>query len=484
MSSPAQAPVHTGRVVAVLASAGVLAALMQTLVVPLVGDLPRLLNASASDASWALTATLLAGAVATPVSGRLGDLYGKRRLLLLSLLPLIAGSVVCALSSSLAPMVVGRTLQGTAMGLVPLGISAMRDILPPQRLGSAIALMSASMGIGGTLGLPIAAAIAENTNWHMLFWVMAAAGVLVGALIWWQIPSTPASASGGFDYLGAVGLSGGLLCLLLGVSKGADWGWSSGSTVGCFAASVVLLLLWGLWELRIPAPLIDLRITARRQVLLTNLASTVVGFAMYAQALIVPQFLQLPAATGYGLDQSMLAAGLWMLPGGLAMMVMAPLGARVSGRFGPKVTLSLGSLVIAGGYGSSLLLMHSVWGAMTFSLIIGCGVALGYGAMPALIMGAVPHTETAAANGFNTLMRAIGTSASSAVLGVILAHLTISVGERTFPSEAGFRTCFIIAGCVALVAAAIAASIPTRRSPHEDGPARRSGGKPARATVS
>lgn len=335
------------------------------------------------------------------------------------------------------------------------------------------------MGIGGTLGLPIAAAIAENTHWHVVFWVMAAAGVVVGLLIWWQIPPTPPSASGGFDHLGAVGLGAGLLCLLLGVSKGADWGWASGVTVGCFAAAVVLLLAWGLWELRIPAPLIDLRITARPQVLLTNLASTVVGFAMYAQALLVPQFLQLPAATGFGLDQSMLAAGLWMLPGGLAMMVMAPLGARISTRFGPKVTLSLGSLVIAAGYGSSLVLMHSVWGTMTFSLVIVCGVALGYGAMPALIMGAVPHTETAAANGFNTLMRAIGTSTSSAVLGVILAHMTLSVGERTFPSEAGFRTCFLIAGCVALLAAAIAATIPTSRGPGDDGPAHGGGVEPA-----
>ncbi|MFF5789420.1 MFS transporter [Streptomyces sp. NPDC012693] len=452
-----------GGVVGVLALAGIVAALMQTLVVPLIGDLPKLLGTTASDASWVITATLLAGAVATPVAGRLGDTLGKRRVLLVSVIPLIAGSVVCALASSVVPMIVGRGLQGLGMGVVPLGISLLRDILPPEKLGGSIALMSASMGVGGALGLPFSAAVAENASWRVLFWVAAGLSVVVGALIWRFVPAghrTP--AAGRFDVPGALGLGVGLVALLLAVSKGATWGWGSGTTLGLFAVAVVVLLAWGRWELRTREPLVDLRVTARPVVLLTNTASILVGFAMYAQSLVVPQLFQLPEATGYGLGQSMMAMGLWMAPAGLMMMVLAPLGAKLSAARGPKVTLSLGALVIAAGYGSSLALMGSTGGLLVVTLICNTGVGLAYGAMPALIMGAVPQQETASANSFNTLMRSIGTSVSAAVIGVVLAQMTTTLGGHALPSEDGFRVAMLIGCGVGLLAAVVAALIPTR----------------------
>ncbi|GAA2274312.1 hypothetical protein GCM10010402_33300 [Actinomadura luteofluorescens] len=458
-SAPAVRP---GGIVGVLAVGGIVAAFMQTLVVPLIAELPRLLHTTASNATWVVTSTLLASAVAMPMIGRLGDLYGKRRMLLVCMVPLITGSVVCALAGSLVPMVVGRGLQGVGMGMIPLGISALRDLLPPERLGSSIALLSSSMGIGGAFGLPLAAVIADNMSWRVLFWGSAAMSALVATLIYLLVPATPVQARGRFDAVGAVGLGIGLVCLLLGVSKGADWGWASGTTIGLFTATVVVLLAWGWWELRTREPLVDLRVTARTQVLLTNAASVVIGFSMYAQSLIVPQLLQLPKATGYGLGQSMVAAGLWMVPSGLLMMAVSPLGARLSAARGPKVTLVAGSLVIALGYGSSTLLIGAAWGLMVVTAICGMGVGLAYGAMPALIMGAVPRSETASANSFNTLMRSVGTSVSAAVVGVVLSQLTIDLGGHVLPSEDGFRAGLLIGCGVALLAGAIALAIPGR----------------------
>ncbi|MFJ3906366.1 MFS transporter [Streptomyces sp. NPDC090025] len=456
-----------GRVVGVLALAGIVAALMQTLVVPLIGDLPKLLGTTASNASWVITATLLAAAVATPVAGRLGDMYGKRRLLLALTVPLVAGSVLCAVSGSVAPMVAGRALQGLGMGIVPLGISLLRDVLPPEKLGSSIALMSASMGVGGALGLPFSAAVAEHASWRVLFWVAGGFSLLVGVLIAVVVPDgkVAKAAAGRFDVLGAVGLGGGLVALLLAVSKGSVWGWGSATTLGLFAVSAVALLGWGVWELRTHDPLVDLRTTARPQVLMTNLASILVGFAMYAQSLVVPQLLQLPEATGYGLGQSMMAMGLWMAPAGLMMMALAPLGAKLTAARGPKVTLSVGSLVISVGYLSALALMGSTWGLLVVTLICNTGVGLAYGAMPSLIMGAVPLHETASANSFNTLMRSIGSSVSAAVIGVVLAQLTTDFGGHALPSESGFRVALVIGGAVALAAAAVAALIPAHPKP-------------------
>ncbi|WP_111602521.1 MFS transporter [Streptomyces sp. Amel2xB2] len=446
--------------VAVLAFAGIAVALMQTLVIPLVPQLPRLLNASAGDAAWAITVTLLAGAVATPVTGRLGDMYGKRRMLLLSLTLLVAGSVVCAFSDSLLPMIAGRTLQGLAAGVIPLGISIMRDELPAGRLGSATALMSASLGVGGALGLPAVAFLAERIDWHMLFWAAAGMGALAAVLVVAFVRESPVRTGGRFDVVGAAGLSTVLFCLLLAISKGADWGWTSGTTTGLIAVAAVVLVLWTRWERRAPRPLVDLHATTRRQVLLTNAASAVFGFAMFAMSLVLPQVLQLPEATGYGLGASMVTVGLVMGPSGLVMMAMAPVSAAVSRTKGPKVTLMTGALVVAAGYGMSIVMMSALWHLVLVSAVVGGGIGLAYGAMPALIMAAVPVSETAAANSLNTLMRAIGTSVSSAVAGVVLARMTQQFGPVPVPSQNGFRTVMAIGAAAALIALALASCLP------------------------
>ncbi|RKN37199.1 MFS transporter [Streptomyces hoynatensis] len=462
-TNTARAHTGTGTIVAALAGAGITVSIMQTLVVPLIPDLPRLLGASSSGASWVITATLLTGAVATPVMGRLGDMYGKRRMLLTCLGLLVAGSLVCALSSSLAPMVAGRALQGCAMGVIPLGISIMRDELPPERMGSAMALMSSSLGIGGALGLPASAAIAQNTDWHVLFWGSAGLGVLSMTVVLLFVRESPVRAGGRFDLVGALGLSAGLVCLLLAISQGADWGWGSAVTLGLFAAAVVLLLVWGGWELRAGQPLVDLRTTARPRVLLTNLASVVLGFAMYAMSLVQPQLLQLPEETGYGLGRSMVVAGLCLAPSGLVMMLVSPVSARISARFGPKISLMSGAAVVALGYGAGIPLMDAVWQIVLVSCVIGAGIAIAYAAMPALIMSAVPQSETAAANGLNTLMRAVGISSSSAVVGVLLANMTTDFAGQALPSLNGFRTAFAIAALGSLAAVLVAAFIPAHR---------------------
>ncbi|MFD7501004.1 MFS transporter [Streptomyces sp. NPDC059850] len=459
----ASGPPRANTVVAVLAFAGIVVSLMQTLVIPLIPKLPGLLNASASDATWAVTATLLAAAVATPVIGRLGDMYGKRRMLLISLGLLVAGSVVGALSDSLAPMVVGRALQGLAAGVIPLGISIMRDELPAERLGAATALMSASLGVGGALGLPAAALLAERADWHVLFWTAAGFGVLATVLVARLVPESAVRSGGRFDVAGAAGLSVALVCLLLAISKGAAWGWSSGLTLGLFLASAVTLALWGRWELRSARPLVDLRTTARRQVLLTNLASAVFGFSMFAMSLLMPQLLQMPKATGFGLGETMLTVGLVMAPSGLVMMAMAPLSARISKNQGPKVTLMIGAVVVSSGYALNIVLMSAIWHLVLVSCVIGAGIGLAYGSMPALVMAAVPVTETAAANSLNTLMRSIGTSISSAVAGVVLAEMTTTLGPVTLPAQDGFRVVMAIGAGAALLAFVLAAFLPRQR---------------------
>ncbi|MEU5197018.1 MFS transporter [Streptomyces scabiei] len=459
-AGPTRAP---GAIVPVLAFAGIVVAVMQTLLVPVIKDLPQLLDTSPSNATWVLTSTLLSGAVATPIMGRLGDLFGKRRMLLASLGVMVAGALISGFTSALLPMIVGRTLQGFAMGAIPLGIGLMRDELPRERLGSAMALMSSSIGVGGGLALPLAAAVAQNADWHLLFFGAAGLGVLSIVLTLVAVPETKTRAPGSFDHLGAVGLSAGLVLFLLPITKGSDWGWTSTTTLGLFAASAVVLLLWGVWELRVPAPLVDLRTTARREVLLTNLASIMVGVSFYVVSLVLPQLLQLPSATGYGLGQSMIVAGLCVAPLGLTMMFTAPVYARISAKYGPRTTLILGLLIIAAGYGAGLGLMSAAWQTVVVSVVLGAGIGLAYSSLPALIIGAVDPSETGAATGLNTLMRSIGTSVSSAVVGMVLANTADHVGGVAIPTMHGFRVSFLIATAAVAVGIVLALLLPNRR---------------------
>ena len=219
---------------AVLSAAGISVSLMQTLIIPLIPELPKLLHTSASDASWAITATLLTAAVATPVFGRLGDMYGAKPMLVACAMFLIGGSVIAASTSSLAPLIVGRGLQGFGIPIIPLGISVLRACVPAERVGPAMGLMSASLGVGGALGLPLSAVIAQHYDWHTLFWFATGLGVAALLMFVVLVPHVPARTSDRLDPVGAVLLAVGLIALLLGISKGQTWGWSTAPTLSSF----------------------------------------------------------------------------------------------------------------------------------------------------------------------------------------------------------------------------------------------------------
>ncbi|MFF5477638.1 MFS transporter [Streptomyces sp. NPDC012935] len=449
--------------VPVLAFGGILMALMQTVVVPLLPDLPRLTGASAGTVSWMVTATLLSGAVLTPVLGRAGDMYGKRRVLTSALGLMTLGSVVCALTSDIGVLIAARTLSGAAAAVVPLSISILRDELPPERRGSAVALMSATVGIGAALGLPLAAVIVQYANWHTMFWVTSALGVAGVTLVRWAVRESPVRQPGRFDVSGTVGLAVGLVCLLLGVSQGGQWGWGSARVVGLFAGAVVVLALWCRQQLRTKEPLVDLRLVAEPRVGLSHVAALLAGFAFYANTLVTAQLVQAPKATGYGLGLSIVATGLCLLPSGVVMLLLSPVSARISAARGPRVTLALGAAVIAAGYAVRIADSRDLWMIITGATIVAIGTTLAYSALPTLILRAVPADQTASANGVNVLMRTIGQAGSSAAVAAVLVHHTGVVGGAPVPTLHGYQLSFVTAGVVALGAAAAALCIPGDR---------------------
>ncbi|MFV0374049.1 MFS transporter [Microbacterium sp.] len=447
-----------GAIIAVLAMAGLSSSFMFTLVVPIQAKLPELLNASREDTAWVVTATLLASAVITPIAGRLGDMYGKRRIVLVLLAVLVIGSVIAALSSDIAWVIVGRTLQGAASGVVPLGISILRDVLHSSRVGSAIALISATMGVGGGLGMPLSALVTQYADWHAVFWMAGGLGAVVFALVLWIVPVSVLRTAGRFDYVGAFGLALGLVGILLAVSRGNEWGWTSPIVLACGLGGVAVLVVWAWYELRISEPLLDLRVAVRRPVLLTNLASVAMGFALFGSNVLYPQLLELPPPAGLGM--TLLGASLIVAPSGLVMMVLSPYAGKLAGTIGPKLLLMLGSIALMAAYGFSLLWATEIWHVLVSNLLVGVGIGFGFAAMPMLIMRSVPQSKTGASNGLNALFRALGTSSAAALIGAVLAaDATIQNGVPV-PTPYAFDLSFALGAGAATVALVLASFIP------------------------
>jgi MFS family permease len=449
----------TAVVIVVLALCGTLVSLQQTLVLPLLPAFPEILGTTSDNASWLVTVTLLTAAVGTPIISRLADMFGKRLMLVVCLVTVIIGSVVAALGASLVPVIIGRGLTGIGACLVPVGISIMRDHLPADRVGTGVALMSATLGIGGAVGIPLAGVISSSLSWHALFLVSGGFAVLLLVAVLVVVPESAVRTRGRFDHVGAILLSISLTAFLLAVSKAGTWGWVDRKTLVLLLVSVLVMTLWVPVELRSGQPLVDIRTSMRRTVLLTNATSIFIGFAMFANFLTSTQQVQMPVETGYGFGLSVVETGMVLLPGGLLMVAMSPVAARLITTFGPRAILVAGALVTALGFVLRVFLHRSVLEVMVASGICSLGIALAYAAMPILIMRSVPITETASANGLNALLRSIGTSSGSATVAALFAALTMKAGNATLPTFDAYQLVFWLGSGMALAGAGIAAFI-------------------------
>jgi MFS family permease len=444
----------------VVSTGALLVSLSQSVLVPVLSILPSRLHTSISNVEWLLTSTFLVGAVAVPLFGRMGDMFGKRLLLMVALGALAAGSLIDALTSNVALLIVGRAIQGASLAAIPLGISLLSSLLPRERVRSAIALISAMLGVGGALGLPLAGLVAEHSNFHVLFWITAVGGALSLIATLAIVPADANRAGGRLDIPGALLLSAALVALLLPLAQGSGWGWGSARTLGLLAAAVVLFGAFVMVERRVPGPLVDLKATARKPIVLTNLASMLFGFALFASLIGTASYVQAPAASGYGFGSSIVVAGLCLLPSGLLMLLLAPVAARLIGSIGANRTLSLGAIIVAAGWLERIFATGSLWEVIVGSTIIGAGTGIGYASMPALINANTPPAELAAANGLNSLARSLGSSLASAIGGSLLTVSTIVLAGAVLPSLAAYRSLFAACAGVAVLAAVAALFVP------------------------
>ncbi|SDJ29428.1 Major Facilitator Superfamily protein [Frankineae bacterium MT45] len=470
---PAQLPRHhaplvvdrstlRGRaLVPVLVYVGLLVAVVSSLGSPLIPTIATDYGVSLGAAQWSLTITLLVGAVSSPVIGRLGDGPHRRQVLLIALATLVTGSVLAALPAQVfVVLLAGRGMQGIGLALLPLAMSVARDHLAPERARATLATLSVTAVVGVGLGYPITGLISEHLNFHAGFWMAAGLGLVAMALSALVVPSSAHRPHQRFDLIGAALLGLGLAGLLVAISQGGDWGWTSATLIGTAVASVLILLVWIWHELRADAALVDLRQMRQRTVLTANTTGILAGVAMYMLMSMVIRYVETPTSTGYGLDASVVVAGLVLLPLSAASFFASKLVVRLSGRVTPERLLPVGLLAFA----LALLIFATnrshLWQIFLVMAIGGVGIGCSFAVMPRMIVTAVPAAQTSSALALNQVLRTIGYSIGSALAATILTSHT-EIGNE-FPDNRGYTVGALIAIVLCLLTAVTSLLLPAR----------------------
>jgi EmrB/QacA subfamily drug resistance transporter len=438
-------------------------ALLQTLVVPALPAITKAFDTTPSSSTWVLTGFLLSASVCTPLAGKLGDLFGKPRVLTIVLLLFSTGSVICALAGSIEVLIAGRVVQGVAGGVFPLSFGIINDEFPAERRAVAIGLMSAMFGIGGGIGLPLSGVIVDHADLSWLFWIgLLSVPAAVG--VHRLVPPSPARERTSIDWAGAALLSTGLVLLLLGITRANQWGWGSGRIVGLIAGGAVVLLVFVALELRTRMPLVDMRVMAERPVLATNLTGFVTGFAMFGSFLLVPQLAQTPEATGYGLGLSATQSGLILVPSSVVMLLAGPVAGMLGNRVGFRAVLVAGTSFTLSSFVLLVFAHASVWELMLANVLIGLGIAFAFASMANLIVGSVDPREVGIATGLNTIMRTVGGAFGSALVAALLTADTLPrVG---LPTEHAYTEAFSVSAVAAGLAIVAALAVPRVPRPH------------------
>jgi EmrB/QacA subfamily drug resistance transporter len=448
--------VNPNVILAVLSLAGVAYAVLSSAVIPALPSIQHSLHVSETDVSWLLTGFLLSASVGTAIIGRLGDMYGKERLLLITLGVLATGIVLAAVASSLTLLIVARVIQGIGGGIFPLAFAITRDEFPADRVAGSIGLMSSMLGIGGGVGVVLGGLIVEHLSWHWLFWIPLVLTLLAAGCTWRFIPESPVRVPGRVNWIAATLMSAGVCCALIAIAQTTTWGWTSTKTLGLLLAGLAIIAIWIVVELRSSEPLIDMAMMRLRGVWTTNLAAFLLGAGMYSSFLLYPLFAQLPKSTGFGYGASVVAAGLYLLPGAAVMGVLGPAAGRIARRFGSKRAMLTGTAVTAVSFLFFAVANDHPYDMLIASALLGIGIGLAFAALGNLIVSAVPPEQTGVASGMNTVLRTLGGAVGAQIAATVIAAHT----AHGLPTLTGFTISFLMASGFLVVCVLAGALVP------------------------
>jgi EmrB/QacA subfamily drug resistance transporter len=446
-------------ILAVLSLGGVSYALLQSLVVPALPQIQDSLHTSESAVGWILTAFLLSASITTPIIGRLGDMYGKERLLMLVLVALAAGTLISAVASSLTLMLAGRVIQGAGAGVFPLAFSIVRDEMPHDRVPGAMGLISSLLGIGAGAGVVLAGVITQHLSYHWLFWFPLALIAVTAYLTWRYIPESPIKTPARINYGAAALMTAGMSALLLGITETSSWGWGSPKTLGLMAAGTVIILLWIREELRSREPLVDMRMMGTRGVWTTNTAAFLIGVGMYSSFILLPEFVQAPTSTGYGFGASVTVSGLYLLPSTMAILIVGQMAGVIERRIGSRGSLIAGTVFALACYVMLVADRSQPLDIYVAAGLLGIGIGLSFSAMANLIVENVRQEQTGVATGMNAVTRTLGGAFGGQIAATLLAD---NLARSGLPTDTGFALSFLMCLIAMVAAFGFALYVPRR----------------------
>ena len=454
VSGPFRRPVPPRLLAAVLVFLAVQSTAVASLGTPLLPTVQRVERVSLAASQWTLTITLLAGAVATPLMGRLGDGRLRRPTTVGAVAVMLAGCVLSALPAGFGVFLAGRVLQGAGLGLVPLATAVARDDLPADRSRPVIVLIGVTTAAGIGIGYPLVGLLAQGLGLYAPFWFAAGLSALALAAALVALPASPARPAR-VDVAGAVLLGAGIAGLLLVLAQGPAWGWSSAATLAGAVVSVALLAAWAGWELRARHPLIELRLLGRRTVLAANLTVFLIAVGFYPLASLAVRFAQTPPAAGYGLGAPVVVAAAMLAPFSLASFAASRLAARAARRTSAEFVVAASCALLIVSMVLFLVARNSYPGLVVVMAACGLGVGSVYAVNPLQITGGVPASETGSAISFYQLVRTVAYAIASALSATVLVESTPA--GRRFPAGSGYSAAAVV--CIAVLVVALAASV-------------------------
>jgi MFS family permease len=381
----------------------------------------------------------------------------------IALAALAIGSLLSAVATSLAIMIIGRVIQGVGGGVLPLAFGIIRDEFPIDKVPGAVGIIAALTAVGAGLGIVLAGPIVDALDYHWLFWIPLIMIVVAAVAAQAIVPESQVTTVGKINWAAAVLMSGWLVALLVAVSEAPTWGWASGRVIGLLVAAVILAAVWVWVEARSDNPLIDMKMMGIRAVWTTNLVALLFGAGMYATFAFLPEFLQTPDSAGYGFGASITESGVMLLPQAVGMFVLGMFAGRLAQRFGSKVLVVLGSSISMIGFLTVAVAHDHKWQIYGATALMGIGFGLAFSAMSNLIVAAVPPAQTGVASGMNANIRTIGGSLGAAFMASIIAAGAAPSG---LPKESGYTNGFLFLAGALLLSALAALLIPAvRRNP-------------------
>jgi MFS family permease len=447
------------RVLLTITAVALLVNYVETMVIPGIPVIQHDFTSTATIASWITSAFLIVGSAVATLFGRLGDNFGKKRMVLVSLTFYTFGVGIAGFSPSIYFLIFARAVQGVGFAIVPLGLAIITDTFPREKIAQAQGVISGTFAIGAAAGLILGSEVVQDLGWQYAFHTAFILSLVLFAIIFRVIRKDVPRAKRKVDFLGAGILMTGVTLLLIYATEGPSLGWFSAEEVALLIPGFALSIAFFFFETRVAEPLIKLDLLKIRNVLVANLIGLVSGVVMFLLFFAIIYYAELP--TPFGLAKGVVATGLTLAPATLAMLVIGPFAGRAVGRFGPRPMLIVACLCM--GAGLFLFIVNRATSIdlsldMIFSLVGIVGVIIPIVNMVSL---SVPRDAIGVGLGFNTMLRNLGGAVGPVVATAIMASYTspfiVEIAGRAVPSGQNLpnATAFNIVFGVGLVLTAL-----------------------------